>query len=225
MATRMKRTCLALAAIASAAAPAALAENQIWTNLELKTTPAALSRIELTVNTELRFSPDGDLSTFALSPGIGYRLNDGLKVAAGYRYGTTFRHGPDPREHRLWQQLSYDLFEAGAWEISGRTRLEERWREDADGTALRLRQRFSLSHPVPGTELEFEISNEAYFSLNETTWAPSGFHENRARAAVDWKAGRGLEWSLGYLNQFRKGTGGSADETNHHLLIGLSAGF
>jgi len=35
----------------------------------------------------------------------------------------------------------------------------------------------------------------------------------------------GLEWSVGYLNQFRNGTGGSADETNHHIYIGLSAGF
>ena len=137
----------------------------------------------------------------------------------------TRRNGPDQREHRLWQQLSYDLFEAGDWEISGRTRMEERWREGADGTAYRLRQQVSASHPVPGTELEFEFSNEAYFSLNDTAWAPSGFQENRARATVEWEAGNGLEWSVGYLNQFRNGTGGSADETNHHLYIGLSAGF
>lgn len=221
----MKRTCLALTALAGAAAPAALAENQVWTSLELKKKPAADSRIELAVNTEFRFQPDGDLNTFVIRPGIAFKLREDLTISGGYRYGTTRRNGPDQREHRLWQQASYDLLKIYDAEISGRSRLEERWREGEDGTAWRLRQRFGISHPVPGTELTFQIDNEVFFSLNDTAWTASGFNENRARATIEWEAGNGLEWSFGYLNQFRNGTGGSADETNHHIVIGLSADF
>lgn len=221
----MKRTCLVLAALAGAVAPAALAENQIWTSLELKTKLAAEPRVEFTVNTELRFQPDGDLNAFSIRPGIGYRLNDAVKISGGYRYGTTRREGPDQREHRLWQQVSYDLFDIGEAEISGRTRLEERWREGADGTAWRVRQGLGISHPVPGTALTLELYNEVFFAMNDTAWTASGFQENRARAAVEWKLDNGLEWSVGYLNQFSNGTGAKADETNHHILVGLSAGF
>ena len=83
----MKRTCLALAAIASAAAPTALAENQIWTSLDFKKKLASVPGVELTVASEFRFQPDGDLNTFAIRPGIGYKLNDTFKISGGYRYG------------------------------------------------------------------------------------------------------------------------------------------
>lgn len=221
----MKRAFFAFAAIACAAAPTALAENQIWTSFDLEKKSASNPRLEYQLNTELRYQPDGDLDTIEIRPGVRYRLSDRFDLSGGYLFASSRREGPDRREHRLWQQLSYDLFEAGDWEFSGRTRIEERWREGADGTGYRLRQRFGVSHPVPGTELQFELNSEAFFSLNDTAWAPSGFHENRARATVEWEASNGLEWSVGYLNQFRNGTGGSADETNHHIYIGLSAGF
>lgn len=173
----------------------------------------------------MRYQPDGDLDTIEIRPGVRYRLNNRLDLSGGYLFATSRRDGPDQREHRLWQQLSYDVFEAGDWEFSGRTRIEERWREGADGTGYRLRQRFGVSHPVPGTELEFEINSEAFFALNDTVWTQTGFNENRARATVEWESGNGVEWSVGYLNQYRNGTGGSADETNHHIYLGLSAGF
>ncbi|MFN7179838.1 DUF2490 domain-containing protein [Hyphomonas sp.] len=221
----MKRTCLALAAIASAAAPAALAENQIWTSLDLEKQSGTNPRIEYQLNTELRYQPDGDLDTIEIRPGVRYRLKNQLDLSGGYLYASSRRDGPDQREHRLWQQLGYDVFKAGDWEFSGRTRIEERWREGADGIGYRLRQRFGVSHPVPGTELQFDLNSEAFIVLNDTGWTRSGVQENRARATVEWETGKGLEWSAGYLNQFRNGTNGSADETNHHLYIGLSAGF
>ena len=184
----MKRAFFAFAAIACAAAPTALAENQIWTSFDLEKKSASNPRLEYQLNTELRYQPDGDLDTIEIRPGVRYRLSDRFDLSGGYLFASSRREGPDRREHRLWQQLSYDLFEAGDWEFSGRTRIEERWREGADGTGYRLRQRFGVSHPVPGTELQFELNSEAFFSLNDTAWAPSGFHENRARATVEWEA-------------------------------------
>lgn len=221
----MKRTCLALAAIASAAAPAALAENQVWTSFDIEKESAANPRVEYQLNAELRYQPDGDLDTIEIRPGVRYRLNDRFDLSGGYLFASSRRDGPDQREHRLWQQLSYDLFEAGDWEFSGRTRIEERWREGQDEMAWRLRQRVGFSHPIPGTELQFDLNSEAFIVLNDTGWTRSGFQENRARATVEWETGKGLEWSVGYLNQFRNGTGGAEDETNHHIYIGLSAGF
>lgn len=223
MAPRMNRFCLALIALA-AAAMSASAENQIWTSIDLEKSTGN-PRLELQLNTELRYQPDGDLDTIEIRPGVKYKLNDRFDLSGGYLYASSRRPGPDQREHRLWQQLGYDLFDAGKLEVSGRTRIEQRWREGEDDTAWRLRQRIGLTHPVPGTELELHLNSEAFFVLNDTGWTRSGFQENRARATVEWEMKNGVEWSVGYLNQYRNGTGGAPDETNHHFYLGLSAGF
>jgi len=213
--------CLALAL----AAPCASAENQIWTTLNLKKKPESAPRYEFELNTEMRYQPDGDLDTIEIRPGISYKLDNGLSVSGGYLYGSTRRAGPDRREHRLWQQLAYDLAEIGGGEISGKSKFEERWREGADGTGWRLRQTFAYDHPIGGTGLTLSLSDEATIGLNETGWGHNeGMQENRARAVVKWKTGK-AGWELGYMNQYKNGINGAEDQDNHHIILGLSAGF
>jgi len=221
----MTRPFLLACAALALAAPVASAENQIWTNYELKKKPTDNVPVELTLNAEVRFEPDAEVSQVVLRPGIGYEVNDRLKISGGYRYGQSVRPGPDQIEHRLWQQAGYDLFSLGAADIAGRTRLEQRFREGRDGTGWRIRQQISLEHPLNSSGVKLSLSDEMLFGLNDTSWgSASGLQENRARATVKWKAA-GAGWELGYLNQFRNGANGAEDETSHHIFVGVSKDF
>lgn len=203
---------------------AASAENQIWTQIDLATKLAEDSKWEFGLNGEFRFEPDRELDTIELRPGVTYEVRDGLSVSGGYLYAVNRRAGPDRKEHRLWQMVGYDLFEIGEGEVSGRSRIEERWREGTSGTGWRLRQQLSYAHPIGETGLKLSLSDEVTIGLNDTGWSPDGLQENRAKATVKWKAA-GAGWELGYLNQYRNGTGGADDETNHHIFVGVSKDF
>jgi hypothetical protein len=203
----------------------ASAENQIWTNYELKGKAPGGLPLELSLNAEVRFEPDAEISQFVLRPGIGYTVNDWLKISGGYRYGQTVRDGPDQIEHRLWQQASYDLATLGEAKIAGRTRLEQRFRENESDTGWRVRQQFSIEHPLANSGLRVALSDELLIGLKEADWGNAdGLQENRARATIKWSAG-GIGWEAGYLNQFRNGQAGADDESNDHIYLGVSKSF
>lgn len=203
----------------------ASAENQIWTNYELKGKAPGGLPLELSLNAEVRFEPDAEISQFVLRPGIGYTVNDWLKISGGYRYGQTVRDGPDQIEHRLWQQASYDLATLGEAKIAGRTRLEQRFRENESDTGWRVRQQFSIEHPLANSGLRASLSDELLIGLKEADWGNAdGLQENRARATIKWSAG-GIGWEAGYLNQFRNGQAGADDESNDHIYLGVSKSF
>lgn len=203
-------------------APAASAENQIWTSIAFKK-KAADPKIEFELNNELRFQPDGYLDTIEIRPGVSYKLDNGLKLSGGYLYAVNRRTGPDREEHRLWEQVAYDLGTFAGGKFEGRSKVEQRWREGADGTGWRLRQQFAYERPIAGTKMKFQISDEATIGLNETAWGNNeGMQENRAKAVVKWKTGK-LGWEAGYMNQYRNGINGADDQDNHHIVIGLSA--
>ena len=219
----MHRYFATFVALTASLAPSAMAENQIWTNYELKKEATAGLPVELTLNGEVRFEPDGEVEQFVLRPGVAYAINKRLKVSGGYRYGQTLQEGPDLIEHRLWQQANYALTEIGDARIAGRTRLEQRFREGESGTGWRIRQQLSLEHPLAKSGIRFALSNEIIIGLVETDWGnPDGLQENRARASLRWTAG-GVGWEAGYLNQFRNG--GADDQTNDHIFLGVSKSF
>ena len=221
----MKRTLLALAVAAASSAPGAFAENEIWTTYEIEKSATERFPIILSLNAEVRFEPDAVASQFVLRPGIGFEVNDRLEISAGYRYGQTVRDGDDQIEHRLWQQAEYDLFELGEVGIEGRTRLEQRQREGADGTGWRIRQRISLERPLEGTNLTLVVSDEAFVGFAEAPWGNAdGLQENRARVEIEWEAA-GIGWEAGYLNRYRNGVNGAEDTIDHNVSLGISKEF
>ncbi len=221
----MKRISFSLIALTCAAAPAAMAENQVWTEAGISAEPFANKAIDLDFDADLRYQPDGDLDTIELRPGIGYRLNDRFKISGGYLWASVRQDGPDRIEHRLWQQVSYDFTEAWGLEFDGRTRLEERRREGWNDTGVRLRQEFGVKRPLEGTPFELSLSTDLYFELNETDWGQvGGFTEARTEAKIEWEASDTVSWDFGYLNQFEYERNGP-DETNHHIVIGVSKDF
>jgi hypothetical protein len=221
----MKRTSFALIALTCAVAPAATAENQIWTSVGLAAGPSADGQLGASLDINSRYEPDGELSRLELRPGLTYALKNGVELAGGYYYGHTNQTGEDRNEHRLWQQASYDIGEKWGLEFSGRTRMEQRRREGFDDTGARIRQRLTADYPIEGTPLTLSAGPEIYYELSETDWgAEQGFSELRTEAKLEWAVSETLGLSFGYLNQ-REIEQDGPDETNHHIVIGLSKDF
>ncbi|WP_213268439.1 DUF2490 domain-containing protein [Hyphomonas sp.] len=221
----MKRASFALIALTCAAAPAAMAENQVWTSIDLTAGPSADGQLGPRLEINSRYEPDGAPSRIELRPGVTYALRPGVELAGGYYWGHTNQSGPDRNEHRLWQQASYDIARGGGFEVSGRTRMEQRYRESFDDTGARIRQRVTVSYKVPGTPFTLSAGPEVYFELFKTDWgAETGLSEVRTKARIDWAVSETLELSLGYLNQFQNEQDGP-DESDRHILIGLSKAF
>lgn len=222
----MKRPLPTLIFLAGIIAQAAAAENQIWTAAGMKAKPFNNEDVELTLDGDFRYQPDGDLHTVEIRPGIGYKINDRFKISGGYLWANVRRDGPDRREHRLWQQLSYDITESLGGELAGRSRIEQRQRKNFNDTGWRWRQEFSFSRPLEGSPFTLKLSTDLYFELNDTDWGQdTGFSENRAQALLEWETGSGIVWEAGYLNQFSPARNGEASETNHHIVVGLSKSF
>ena len=225
MAAGMHCLSAAFLALTASFAPPAMAENQIWTNYALKKEAPGGLPVDLSLNAEIRFAPDGDVAQYVLRPGVTYAVNDRLDLSGGYRYGQALRDGPDQIEHRLWQQAGYRITRLGSARISGRTRLEQRFREGESGTGWRLRQQISLEQPLAETDIKLALSGELFLGLTDTNWGNAdGLQEIRSRAAFKWKAA-GLGWEAGYLHRHRLGSNGTEDEVNDHVVVGISKSF
>ncbi len=222
----MRHTFFTLTALVLAmACPSAQAENQIWTAAGTSAKPFKNEAVSLTFDADLRYQPDGDLDTVELRPGVGYQLNDRFKVSGGYLWASVRQDGPDRREHRLWQQLGYDLGKTHGFEFDGRTRLEERRREGWNDTGWRVRQEFAVKRPIEGTPFDISLSTDLFFELNDTDWGQEdGFTEARSQLLLGWEMSDKVSWEFGYMNQFEN-EDGTGDETNHHIVISVSRDF
>ena len=222
----MKRLSIALLACCSIATPAALAENEIRAGVGLDANPFSNRNLGLVLDIGSRFRMSGgDLARIELRPGLSYKVDERIRIAGGYYWGSTRQPGPDRIEHRLWQQASYDIGKGAGFQFAGRTRAEQRWRDGWNDTGLRIRQRVSAKYPIAGTNLSLEGSSEAFFELSNTDWgAHSGLGEWRNQIVVEWELSNQLSIEAGYLNVFENEQSGP-DETDHHIVIGLARSF
>ena len=131
---RFTRLRLGVLALALLGAPASAADDQVWTAAFVNGPAAKDSRVLLWFDAHARFSefPD-DLSVTILRPGNGWRTGPALDLWAGYARVVTRRAGSDLEEDRLWQQSTYGIAKPLGGTLSGRTRLEQRFR-DSGGT-------------------------------------------------------------------------------------------
>lgn len=219
----------ALAGAWLALAPAAAAaqdDSQAWTGVFASGPVAEGSRVLVWLDVHSRFREEGDeLDTTILRPGIGWRVSPRLDVWAGYAQITTRRAGPDTQEHRFWQQATYPVATVAGGKLTGRTRLEQRDREGADGTGWRLRQFLRWSRPVGTGPVSIVASNETFVALNDTPWGQNGgFDQNRAFIGGAWQAAPGLRLEGGYMNQQIEG-GSRPDRTNNNLVVSAFVTF
>lgn len=202
----------------------AQSDTQGWTALAVSGPAVKDERFLLWFDGHARFRDDiSALGVSILRPGIGYRINNNLDLWLGYARVTSHQPGPDIGENRIWQQATYPLGDLFGGTLSGRTRIEQRFRESGDDTGHRVRQFFRWSRPIGDGEFSWVVANETFIALNNADWGQAdGYDQNRAFFGFAWNAAPNLRIETGYLNNHL--SNGPADsQTNHNFSIAFFA--
>jgi len=212
-------------ALGLAGTPLAYAEqDQSWAGLFLSGPVSKDSSVLVWFDGHTRFR-DGasSLDVSILRPGIGWRVNPKLDLYVGYARATQHRETGDVEEDRLWQQALYPIAEIAGGKLTGRTRLEQRFRETGDDMGWRFRQFLRYGRPFDGTPFGAVVSNEVFFGLNQTDWGQrDGFDQNRLFLGASWQVHPKMRLEGGYLNQHINGT---TDVKRDNIAVNLFASF
>jgi hypothetical protein len=217
----MRKTLLALAALsASVLTSPALADEQVWAAVSVQAPVAMNSRLLVSLDGHTRFrNGSKDLDNTMIRPALGWRVNPRLDLFMGYAVTETQMAGPNRKEERLWQQAGYTLADGPAGRLTGRTRLEQRFREGGNDTGDRVRQMIRFTHPIAQSPFSLVASDELFVALNDTDWGQeAGIDQNRVFLGGGWQASKALRVELGYMNQYIRVADGP-DRTNHNLVL------
>ncbi len=194
-------------------------DSGFWTTTSTSFEPAEKWRAGIAVQTRSR-EDFAELERTVIRPSLSYNVFGKTWVTAGY--DAHFIELPNDRlEQRAWQQW-LTIWPAKLASFSARVRFEERFIEDVDGAAVRLRLQARADFPIEGTDWKFTASNEFFVGLNDLEQGPNdGFDQNRAYLGVGHPLTNTLALKLGYQMQYinRENT---EDLMVHQLMIGLS---
>jgi hypothetical protein len=173
-------------------------------------------RPDVTANMEVQTRFNDDASNFyqlLLRPSIGFKIYGDTVLTLGYAYVRTEPvGGPDTNENRIWEQIAFPILtRPGAFTLSNRTRLEQRFREDE--TSWRLREQLRLAIPLGRPGIDLVGWSEVFFRLNDTDWAgDAGFDRWRNFAGLSFAISDEISLEPGYMNQLvEKSTGDEID--------------
>lgn len=180
-------------ALSLAAAPLRAADTgQVW--LTASATKAFGARTSLQFEATQRWRPDS-----AAGNQRPVRLLIDRKIGGGFRLGggiAGFDTDRGPFELRLHQQLSLSrgIFRA-------RTRLEQRFIDDAARAGWRMRQRVGVDIPLDDRAWSVNTHSELFLTLRDADrGGPTGLTQMRATIAVERQLGK-VTVSAGYLYQ------------------------
>jgi hypothetical protein len=217
---------LASLLLASIASPAFAQDQdqQLWVNLAADTDLSDTTVLEFEMNQ--RFGNDeGGIIESQYIASIGVDIGGGVKLTGGINRVVGVSDGRvDNTEWRPRQEIGFPIASLGRGALSGRVRLEQRFRSDGDDVGHRVRPEIIYALPLTET-LELEIGHESYFNLNTTDFGQRSGHERmRNFAALGFPVARNVSASIGYLNQYRFNRD-SRDRMEHALTTGLSVKF
>ena len=216
---------LALAATIAAAAPAVASEDtQYWQTLNVGV--ALPGNFKVSNETVLRSSDAKGFYEVENNFMVGKKVNKVVTLWLGYTFDPQYNHGTFRfREHRFRQQVNFDNFAVlGKVKLSGRLRLEERWREGQTGTGWRLRPQVKATMPIAG-KVTLSVSNELFIDLNNSSFQTVvGFERMRNAIFITFPLSRKIGIDVGYLNQHSFVRNGP-DNSDNVLTAGLSASF
>jgi hypothetical protein len=154
---------------------------------------------------------------------FGYRLNDHVTFAAGYTHDPQYTGGHfTAMEHRAREQVTFEnVARIGPAKLTARMRVEQRWREGADGTGWRLRPYAKVSLPLAG-KVALNLSSEPFFNLNHTDFQRStGLDKVRNLLSLSAPLSKTLSGEVGYMNQHGFVRGGP-DTSDNVAYVALS---
>ncbi|MDZ7628540.1 MAG: DUF2490 domain-containing protein [Parvularculaceae bacterium] len=196
---------------------------QAWSAVFLTARPAETSRLLLWFDGHARFRDDaGDLGVSILRPGVGWRVSDGLDLWTGYARVVSRSDGAaDVEEHRLWQQATYPVTGILGGRLTGRTRLEQRFRDSGEDTGWRVRQFVRWERRIEGSPFSVLAADELFINVNDADWGQqSGFDQNRLFIGGALRLSKWSRFEGGYLNNIIN-LAGSDDRMNHNIFFQL----
>lgn len=225
MMNRFARTAAALALLTPVSAQAD--DFQQWISLSAK---ADVSDDWVVSNEILaRFSDNRD-GLYEIENALlaGYKINKSVTVWAGYVHNPSYDAGDfTVMERRAREQVTVDNFaKLGKASLSGRLRLEQRWRDGIAGTGWRTRPYLKLSVPLGGKQAPtLNITEEAFINLNNTAFqSKDGLDRLRSAATLSFPVAKAVKLEGGYMNQHRFVTNGP-DTDDHVLTVSLGLSF
>ena len=222
----MKRAIIFLLAALAVpqAAAATTQDSQVWTTASA--TLKLSDRWRFSQELVGRFSDNRNgLYEIESNTMFGYKLNKVVTIWGGYTHDPQYSSGHfTTLEHRAREQVTFDNFaEAGPGKLSARMRLEQRWRENTDGTGWRFRPYVKYSIPLKG-KTALNLSNETFVNLNKTVFQKTqGVDRMRNLIAIATPLSKNFALEAGYLNQYGFVRGGP-DTMDHvaHIAISFS---
>ncbi len=136
---------------------------------------------------------------------VGYQLSKTVSIWAGYDHDPQYAAGDfSVMEHRLVEHLvSSNLGKLASGQLSGRVRLEQRWRDGQNGTGWRLRPYLRYTVPFSSrSKVGLTLSEEPFFDLNTTTFqSVHGLERLRSLVAITTPISKHFSADIGYMNQ------------------------
>jgi hypothetical protein len=174
---------------------------------------------------------DGRIDQLLLRPAFGYQLTENLSLWQGYAWVGNFNQPHKPpqspffEENRIYQQVLYKR-KFDSFTITSRTRLEERWIEHVDGTAVRFRTGLRGMYSLPmAPEWALVASDEVFVHLNTvgSRGPQAGFDRNRFFAGINRTFSKQINMDVGYQNELvnSRSIPNLANQMNHVLLFQL----
>ena len=206
----MKNLILSLplaAAIASVATPAAAAtvpenDTQFWAQASASVKLNDQWKLSQEVTTRISDNRNGLYEVEMVSM-VNYRIAKNVTLAAGYVRDPQYVEGDfSIMEQRAREQVTVDnLAKIAGGSVSVRMRLEQRWRENLDGTGWRARPFVKYSLPLR-VKVSLVLSSEPFVNLNKTAFqARDGLERVRNFAGFNVPLAKNLTAEVGYLNQ------------------------
>jgi hypothetical protein len=172
-----------------------------------------------------RFGNDvSEVDRLLLRPALGYQLTPALSLWQGYAWVPVFQPNYTS-EHRLFQQALVET-KFGPLNFISRTRLEERFLENADGVSLRVREMVRGVVRFGDSPLGVAVYDEIFFNLNQPGGAPRrGFDQNRVFIGPNYKFSNVVQAEIGYMNNYVNNAAPREDRMNHNIMFMLFASF
>jgi hypothetical protein len=215
----------ALILTAATASPAqATDDEQIWTTASATVKLADKWRLSQELTARFSDTRNG-LYEIESNTLLGYKVADNVTLWAGYTHDPQYAGGDfTVLERRAREQITIDNFaKIGRGKLSGRLRMEQRWRENIDGTGWRARPYVKFSLPLrEGSKTALVLSNETFINLNTTSFQKTeGLDRMRNLIAISTPLTKTMTLEAGYLNQHGFVRNGE-DTSDHVASVSLS---
>jgi hypothetical protein len=159
---------------------------------------------------------------------LTYDLGHGLSLSGGYVRVPDYAHGNTTSiEDRPSETIGFSIAKLGTASLTGRVKLEERFRNDGGDMGLRLAPMVKLTVPFrPGSATALVVSHESFMQLNDTDWGQAkGYSRMRNLVGIKTALAPHLTIEGDYLNQYDFGLRGANDKMANVAILGVAVAF